>query len=303
MKDTYTLNNLRDWRGRTREIDSPVRLGVLGDPIEHSLSPQMQSAALEAHQIDARYARFHIAEQELIEALQLIRDLDFLGLNLTVPHKIAAISVVDSMDEMARAIGAINTIQIADGKLAGFNTDADGFVRAVRETFSVDVRDLRVLLLGAGGAARAIAYACGLEKCERLVIVARDVAKAQSLAQELIPRFRDARVLGPVARLESAPWDENSLRHQLANSDMVVNATPLGLAPRDGSPIPSRLIAPHLIVYDTVYRHDTTPLVRAAEEAGARAADGRAMLLHQGARAFEIWFGRNAPLEMMRAAL
>jgi len=302
-KETYTLADLRDWEEATRDVNPPIRLGVIGDPVAHSLSPQMQNAALRRVNIEMQYARFHIRPEELREALQLERESQFLGLNLTNPHKIAAVGLMDSVDELTKKIGAVNTVRIAGGALEGFNTDGEGFGRAIRDNFAIDLRDLRVLVLGAGGAARAIAFHCASERCERLVIVNRDPKKAKRLVDELHPDFIGPRVFGPVARLEAVPWDESAIRFQLANLDLIVNATPLGLQPRDPSPVPARALAPHLMVFDTVYRAGKTALVRAAEEAGARAVDGRLMLLHQGAAAFEIWFDRPAPLAAMRAAL
>jgi shikimate dehydrogenase len=303
MKSVYTLQDLQNWREVADDVDPPIRLGVFGDPVVHSLSPQMQNAALKHDNIDVQYVRFHIRPDELREALQLVREQQFSGLNLTIPHKIAAIDLMDSLDEPTKKIGAINTVRIAGGALAGFNTDGEGFGRAIRDNFAIDLRDLRVLVLGAGGAARAIAFHCAWERCERLVIVNRDLKKAKQLVDELRPDFIGPRVLGPVARLEAVPWDESAIRFQLANLDLIVNATPLGLQPRDPSPIAARALAPHLMVFDTVYGTGKTALVRAAEEAGARAADGRLMLLHQGAAAFEIWFDRPAPLAAMRDAL
>ena len=187
--------------------------------------------------------------------------------------------------------------------MRGFNTDGRGFARAIREEFSVDLRDLRVLVLGAGGAARAIAFQCARENCERLVIANRTFAKATALADELRDFFTGPRVLGPVARLQAVAWEEAAFRFQIANVDLIVNATPLGLNHTDAAPIPARLLAPHLMIYDTVYAKQHTPFVSAAMEAGARAANGLSMLLHQGALAFEIWFGREAPIDVMRAAL
>jgi shikimate dehydrogenase len=207
------------------------------------------------------------------------------------------------VDESAREVGAVNTIKVENGKLRGFNTDGKGFARAIREEFSVDLRDLRVLVLGAGGAARSIALECAKENSERLVIANRDFEKAKSLAEELRPFFAEARVLGPVPRLQAIPWDEPALRFQIANVDLLVNATPLGLHHADAVAISARLLAPHLMVYDTVYARGQTALVSAAIEAGARAGNGLSMLLHQGALAFEIWFDRAAPLGAMRAAL
>lgn len=298
MKEIYTLADLKSWKKK-----SPIRLGIFGDPVAHSLSPQMQNAALKQCKIDMQYACFQIAPAELREALSLVREHNFVGLNLTVPHKIAAAEMIDEVDPNAKQIGAVNTIKIDSGKLHGFNTDGKGFARAIREEFSVDLRDLRVMLLGAGGAGRAIARQCGKENCERLVIVNRTFEKGQKLADELRDLFAGPRVLGPVARLQAVAWEENAFRFQIGNVDLIVNATPLGLNRGDPSPIPSRLLAPHLMIYDTVYSEKKSSLVAAASEAGARGANGLSMLLHQGALAFEIWFGREAPIEAMRQAL
>jgi shikimate dehydrogenase len=303
LKEVFNLADLRNWPGATRDIVPPIRLGVLGDPVAHSLSPQMQNAALRHCKIDMQYARFHILPDELPVALKRLGEVDFVGANLTVPHKIAALALVEEVEEEARQIGAVNTVAIRHGKLIGFNTDGVGFMRAIRSEFSVDLRDLRVLLLGAGGVARAIAMQCGQANCERLVIVNRDLAKAKQLVSELQPRFAGPRVLGPVARLEAVPWEDRALRFQLGNVDLVINATPLGLNPNDPAFLPTALLAPHLMIYDTVYTRARTPLLIAADEAGARSANGLSMLLYQGARSFEIWFEREAPLDVMRAAL
>jgi shikimate dehydrogenase len=298
-KEVYALADLRKWDS----IDPPVRLGVFGDPVAHSFSPQMQNAALKRCKIDIQYARFQISPNELQSALDLIRELNFVGVNLTTPHKIAASKLMDEIDDNVRRIGAINTVKIDNAKLRGYNTDGKGFARAVRQEFAVDLRDLRVMILGAGGAARATALQCARENCERLVIANRTFATAQKLAEELREYFAGPRVLGPVPRLQAIPWEEAAIRFQIAHLDLVVNATPVGLNRSDPSPIPARLLAPHLMIYDTVYREGRTPFVSAAIEAGARAANGLAMLLYQGALAFEIWFEREAPIEAMREAL
>ena len=295
----YTLADLQTWKA----INPPIRLGVLGDPVAHSLSPQMQKAALEACQIDMQYGRFQISPGELGEALKLIRALDFVGANLTAPHKIAACAFMHELDANARRVGAVNTIKLKNAKLRGYNTDGKGFARAIRQEFAIDLRDLRVMILGTGGAARAIAMQCAKENCERLVIINRTVEKANQLAEELREFFAGPRVLGPVARLQAIPWEESSIRFQIAHLDLIVNATPLGLNRSDPSPIPARLLAPHLMIYDTVYGETRTAFVSAAVEAGARSANGLAMLVHQGALAFEIWFERDAPIEVMRQAL
>lgn len=301
--DRYTLADLENWREAVQNVRPPIRLGVFGDPVAHSLSPHLQNAALKHCKIDMQYALFHIRANELRRALRNLSKLDFVGINLTVPHKIAGFGQIDEADEPARRLGAVNTIKIDNGKLRGFNTDGRGFSRAIREEFSVDLRDLRVLILGAGGAARAIAFQCAQEGCERLVITNRTFEKAKQLTDELRDFFAGPKVLGPVARLQTIAWDESAFPFQIANVDLIVNATPLGLNRSDPSPIPARLLAPHVMIYDTVYSDKRTPFVSAALEAGARAANGLSMLLHQGALAFEIWFDRETPIDVMRAAL
>ncbi|HYR23793.1 MAG TPA: shikimate dehydrogenase [Chthoniobacterales bacterium] len=298
-KQVYTLADLKNWQ----DVDPPIRIGIFGDPVEHSLSPQIQNAALKHCKIELQYVRFHISPAELREAINLIRKLEFVGVNLTIPHKIAALGLLDIADDNVKRIGAVNVIKVEAGKLRGFNTDGRGFARAVREEFSVDLRDLRVLVLGAGGAARAIALQCAKENSERLVIANRSFEKAQKLADELRDFFAGPKVLGPVARLQAIPLEEAAIRFQIANVDLIVNATPVGLDRGDPSPIPSRLLAPHVMVYDTIYSAERMPLISAALEAGARGANGLSMLLHQGALAFEIWFQREAPIEVMRKAL
>src|SRR5262245_22973644 len=300
----YTLNDLERWDEIARDIDPPIRLGILGDPVAHSLSPAMQNTALRACEIHAQYARFHIRPNELRSALRFLRSLDFVGVNLTVPHKIAGFAQIDKADEFANRVGAVNTIRVCDKKLLGSNTDGDGFLRAIRSEFSVDLRDLRVMIIGAGGGTgRAIAWECALENCERLVLVNRTLEKAKALGERLRPLFMEARVLGPVARLEAIEWDELAMRVQVADVDLIVNATPLGMNPSDHAPIPARLLAPHHIVFDCVYGPSKTALLRAADEAGARGANGLSMLLYQGALSFSIWFNREAPITTMRSAI
>src|SRR5205814_8163556 len=211
--DRYALADLENWSAFAKDVDPPVRLGVFGDPVAHSLSPQMQNAALGAYDIHVQYARFHIRANELRSALLFLRKRDFVGINLTVPHKIAAFTQIDEADESASRAGTVNTIRVRDKKLIGSDTDGEGFLRAVRNEFSVDVRDLRVMLIGAGGGTgHAIAWQCALESCERLVLVNRTYEKAQALAERLRPYFARPRVLGPVARLEAVMWDEATLR-------------------------------------------------------------------------------------------
>jgi len=300
----YTVADLEKWHDVARDIDPPIRLGIFGDPVAHSLSPEMQNAALRACEINAQYARFHIRPNELRSALRFLRNLDFEGVNLTVPHKIAGFAQIDEADEFASRVGSVNTIRLRDKKLVGSNTDGEGFLRAIRAEFSVDVRDLRVMIIGAGGGTgRAIAWQCALENCERLVLVNRTLEKADAIREGLRPFFMEPRVLGPAARLEAIAWGESAIRMQLADTDLIVNATPLGMNSSDPTPIPARLLAPHHMVFDCVYGPSKTALLHAAEQAGARSANGISMLLHQGALSFSFWFDREPPIDAMKAAL
>jgi shikimate dehydrogenase len=304
ITERYTLADLENWAEVARDVNPPIRLGVFGDPVAHSLSPQMQNAALRALEINMQYARFHIRANELRSALRFFGELDFVGINLTVPHKIAGLTQIDVADESASRCGAVNTVRLHDKKLIGSNTDAEGFSRAVRSEFSIDLRDLRVMILGAGGGTgQAIAWQCALENCERLVLVNRTLAKTSAIVERLRPFFVTPRVLGPVARLEAVAWDETAVRAQLADIDLIVNATPLGMNPSDPAPIPARLLAPHHIVFDCVYSPSKTALLRAADEAGARGTNGLSMLLQQGALSFSVWFDREAPIAAMRSAI
>lgn len=305
MNDTiYEANQLISNGEVFQSLTPPAQLAVFGDPISHSKSPLFQNAALRSCGIAMQYVKIHARPDELSAALRALPAAKFLGANVTIPHKAGALAVVDEADDYARMSRAVNTVVVEGAKLVGFNTDGPGLLRALREEFSVDLRDLRVLLLGAGGGAgRAIAVQCALESCERLVLVNRTFEKASALAQELSAYFRSDRLVGPAERLEAIPYEERSLREQLAKTDLVINATSVGMKRTDPPLIPAGLLTPNLMVYDTVYASGKSRLIEDAEAAGARVANGLSMLLHQGALSFEIWFGRAAPLEVMRAAL
>lgn len=300
--DAAEILTLADLRHRWPRDGSAPRLAVLGDPVAHSLSPGMHDAALAACGIPARYGRLHVRPEELAETLALLPARGFLGVNLTIPHKTAAVGLMSALDESARRLGAVNTVRVeAGGTLRGFNTDGPGFVRAVRESFDgAEVADLRVLLLGAGGGAgRALAIQCALEGCAALTLVNRTPERAARLAGELSQKFHGRPAVAAV------PWQREALALALQTTDLLVNASAVGLAADDPPAVSGALLDPRLRVFDTVYRRQGEPtgLVRAARAAGAQAVDGLPLLLHQGALAFEIWFDRPAPLETMRAAL
>ena len=304
----YTLEDLRRWPEATAGLAHPLRLAVFGDPVAHSASPPMHNAALAALGLPMRYARIHVRPDELAEALGLIAAQGFVGVNLTLPHKAAALSLLDEIDLHAVRLGAVNTVQVKPGgRLCGFNTDGPGFVQAVREEFGVGITGKAVMILGAaGGAGRALAAQCILEGCGRLVLVNRIFEKARMLAQDLHTRFPE--MTAPReggTSLEVVEWERAPTRSLLAALHLAVNTTSIGLRNEDASPFPVAVLPAGLFVFDTVYRSSgtPTPLVTAARGAGAQAAGGLALLLHQGALAFEHWFGQPPPVEIMRRAL
>lgn len=305
MTEVFPASSLAESPSPFAKMDPPAILGVFGDPVSHSLSPGFQSAGLAAAGIRGQYVKLHAKVEEFPSALRALDSAGFVGANVTIPHKVAALATVDEADDNARRAGGVNTVVVDSGRLAGFSTDGAGLSRAIREEFLVDLKDLRVLLLGAGGGAgRAAAVQCATEGCERLVLANRTADKARELAAELAPFFRSDRLIGPVDRLVAIPMDDSALRAEIAHADIVINATPVGMKMTDPSPLPQALLTPNLMVYDMVYaRGGKSKLVRDAEAAGARAAGGLSMLLHQGALSFEIWFNRPAPIDAMRAAL
>lgn len=297
MADVLTLSHL------STLSPQPPLYGVIGQPVGHSRSPSLQLAAFQAAGLPAQYLRIELTPEELSAAVETMRRLPFAGWNCTVPHKPALLALVDARDASAEVAGGVNTVLNENGHLIGFSTDGPGWVRAVREDFGLDVRDLRILVLGAGGAGQAIACQCALEGCERLAIANRTPEKARALAARLAPRFHTTKLLGAGLRLKALALDEAAIAREIDTIDLIVNCTSCGLRPSDPPVLPARILQPHLCVYDTLYQPSRTSFLRAAQEAGARTANGLSMLLHQGALAWEIWTGRSAPLDAMRQTL
>jgi shikimate dehydrogenase len=298
MKHVYTFDDLQSWETAAAGENPPLRLAVIGDPVAHSASPPMHNAALVACGIDARYCRLHIRPEEVSAALRLLSAKGFIGINCTIPHKAAVLAAVDAADDHAQRAGGVNTVVVApDGRLHGYSTDGPGFARAVREQLGVELAEVRVLVLGAGGGAgRAVAMQCASAGAPRLTLINRSVEKLQPLHEALAAVY-------PRESLHVAPWEDAVLAQALEQTDLIVNCSALGMNPDDPSPIAATLLASRHLIYDTIYTAGRTPLMRAGDVAGARSANGLAMLLHQGALSFERWFERPAPLEVMRAAL
>ncbi len=298
MKDLVSREALDAGRAK------PARLAVIGHPIGHTASPAMQQAALDERGIDVRYVALDVEPGRVGEAFGRMRDLGFHGCNVTVPHKFDALAACTEVDPVAEDLGAVNTVVFEDGAVRGYNTDGPGFVRAIREEFGVDVRDLRVMILGAGGGAgQALAAQCAREGCGQLTLVNRTVEKLAPLAARLEVHFQGDRLEGPGDRLRALGLGDPALKEAAADCDLIVNCTSVGLRHGDPSPLPEVCLGPWHLVYDAIYRPARTPLIRAAANVGARSANGLSMLLHQGALAFEIWFSGEASLARMREAL
>jgi shikimate dehydrogenase len=296
--DFLSFEDLMNWQAVAQRFTPPARLAVIGDPIGHSRSPQMHNPALQASGIDAQYIRVQVPVGQVAVAFRQFAGCGFLGVNITIPHKFEALDAVDVLDPLARQLGAVNTLAIREGKLHGYNTDGPGFLRSVKEAFGVEVKDLRVLILGAGGGAgRAVAVQCALSGCQKLMLVNRSQSKAETVADEI-------RTLGVCPEIGVVFWDEPALRKALAATDLIVNATSLGMKSGDVKLLPAEALEARHFVFDMVYRAaGETPLLADARLAGAKTVDGLSLLLHQGAISFEHWFGGTAPLRTMREGL
>ena len=255
----------------------------------------MHNAAFTALGLNWRYLAFEVRPDDLSAAIEGARIMGFAGLNLTVPHKLLAVDLVDVLDKSAKTWGAVNTIHFEPvgkerSRAVGYNTDADAIVSAVREDLNLELRGAKVLLLGAGGAGRTAALKLASEKVEDLFLVNRTLSKAESIAAEIKKKFPTVRV---------------TVGCPASKVDLLINATSLGLRPDDKLPFNAKHFSLGSVrrVYDMIYRPAETPLLKVARKAGCKTANGLGMLLHQGAKAFEIWTGKTAPLYCMRRAL
>ena len=270
--------------------------GIFGYPLAHSLSPAFQQAAFNHYGLDARYLAWETPPDALAAEVAKLRGGDFIGANVTIPHKQAVMALLDEVDPLAAAIGAVNTIVKRGGRLVGYNTDAHGFMRALKEDAAFEPTGRRALLLGAGGAARAAAFALCQEGAASLVIANRTLERAAALAADLSADGASVSVIAT---------DDAALNDAALNADLIVNSTSVGM--RHGgaegqTPLAGGLIPHDAVALDMVYNPQHTPLLAAARSAGARAVGGMPMLIYQGAAAFEMWTGRVAPVEAMFAA-
>ena len=273
-----------------------LRAGIFGYPLGHSISPAFQQAAFDHLGIDAIYEAWETPPEKLGHAVASLRSGDFMGANVTVPHKQAVQQHLDTIEPLAASIGAVNTIVRDDSQLVGHNTDAYGFSQSLKREAKFEPTRKRVVLIGSGGAARAAAYGLAQEGIASLVIANRTLGSAVMLAEEMSNQMTDVRA----SSLES-----ESLESHCAAADLIVNTTSIGMlhGPAEGrSPILEEFIPGGCLVYDIVYNPEVTPLLKAARRAGAQTLGGLPMLVYQGAAAFELWTGQPAPIEIMFTA-
>jgi len=279
---------------RDRVISGKTRLcGLIGDPVEHSMSPVMHNTAFREIGIDYVYVPFRVKQEELGEAIEGMRALNIRGLNVTIPHKVAVLQFLDELDPLAEKIGAVNTIVNDDGVLRGYNTDASGFLQALLER-RIEPEGKNIVILGAGGASRAISFILA-DRGAQLVILNRllELDWAKDLASRISQLF--------TKEVEALELKKENLVRALEKADILVNATSVGMSPNvDQTPVSSDLLRPDLLVFDIVYNPIQTRLLREAETVGAETIGGIDMLVWQGVLAFEKWTGQKAPVELMK---
>lgn len=269
------------------------RVVLIGHPVAHSLSGAMQQAAFDELKIDASYELWDRAPIALADAIAELRSDEFLGANVTIPHKERVVPMVERLTEEASATGAVNTLTREGKRLVGHNTDVAGFKIALDRLVGRQKMPRQAVVLGAGGGARAIVFGLIREGFQRVIVFNRHLHRAEGLVKHF---GRTAAHM----ELRAMPWHESIIGSEIAKTRLLVNATSIGLS-SDVSPIPAEALHDELIVLDLIYSR--TRLLRDAEAAGATTADGELMLLHQGAAAFTLWTGQAAPLELMRTRL
>lgn len=272
-------------------------VGVFGDPIAHSLSPPMHNAAFRYLNLDWVYVPFHVASDRLAQAVAGVKSMGMAGVNVTVPHKVSIMAYLDELDEAARALGAVNTVVHRNGRLIGYNTDGRGFLRSLELEAGVTPKGRHVVILGAGGAALAIAWAVADANAASVVVANRTVEKAEAVA---------ASIDGMTAA-QAVPLSENdsSLKAALEQADILVHTTSVGMRPNHDVPpiVPETWLNPTTLVCDIVYTPRETTFIQAARRRGCPVVTGEGMLAFQGAVAFELWTNQKAPDELMLKTL
>lgn len=274
-----------------------MTFAVLGHPIGHTLSPIMHNASIQALGLDAIYLAFDMPPALLIDGLKTMGTLGFRGINLTVPLKEVAFRGVDELADSASATGSVNTIEfLPDQKIRGHSTDGDGFLRAVHEAFDVSPKGRSIFILGCGGAGRAVAITAACQLAKEIVLADLDEGKVQSLKSEIETH-------APTVKVKVASSSPTEWAHLALQTELIVQASPVGMKLDDVSPLPKEAFRAGQYVFDMIYMYPETAIMKVAAPMGAKVSNGLGMLLHQGAKSFEIWTGQKPDVEAMRAAL
>jgi shikimate dehydrogenase len=274
------------------KIDAKTRLcAVIGNPVEHSLSPLIHNAAFEETGLNIRYVAFRV--EDLAATMAGVKAMNLLGLSVTIPHKVAILPHLDEVEEVAGKIGSVNTILHKGTKLIGFNSDGTGALRALQEA-GITLENKRILMLGSGGAARAIAFALGAEAAlKQMILLGIETDECQALWADL-----DKVLPFPV---QWEPLTSESVSRHTTDSDGIIHCTPIGMSPHtDESLVDKQLLRPDLFVFDIVYTPLKTRLLKEAHAVGCQTVPGVEMFLHQAAFQFELWTGIEAPMDCMR---
>jgi shikimate dehydrogenase len=266
-------------------------VGLFGYPVEHTLSPFMHNAAFESTGLDYCYLPFSVRPEDLNISVGAIKALNIRGVNITIPHKETIIPYLDELDREAELIGAVNTVLNKDGRLIGYNTDGKGFVRSLREEGGIDPEGKKIMIIGAGGAARAIAFTLALEGVGKIFI--NDII--ENKAKELSSAISN--------KISAEAIYIKDPKEGIGEVDILINATPLGMKKEDPLPVLPELLSQGLFVYDIVYNPPETSLLKEAKKRGAKTLGGLGMLLYQGALSFKIWTGVEPPIDVMKKAL
>lgn len=279
----------------------PKFIGLIGYPLKHSISSYFQQAALDYCQLDIRYEKWETRPEELESSIKKLREPENIGANVTVPYKEAILPLLDEVDNTASLIGAANTIVKKDDKLLGFNTDAHGFIDALYKEGHFEPEGKRAVVLGAGGAARAVSFALVQNKISSLTVINRGLERAKILVSSL-RSYAEHSLSDWRVDLSVLPWQSLSSPQTFHYCHLIVNCTTIGTkySPQEGqSPLSIEVIPRDVLVYDLVYNPCPTPLLQLAQKAGANILGGLAMLVYQGAASFELWIGKKAPVDIM----
>lgn len=270
-------------------------LGIFGYPISHTLSPAMHNAVIKALGLDMAYLPFEVKPSNLKEAINGIKSLGIIGVNITIPHKESVIRFLDAISEEARLVGAVNTIVNKDRKLIGYNTDGSGYIASLKEELGFNPKSKRIIIIGAGGAARGILAALAAQKPKSITVANRTLSRAVSLIKAFKGKFRDT-------RFEAIGIDDNMLKMSFNSVDLLVNTTSVGMKQSKALKIPLETLPKIAIVSDIIYNPLETLLLKKAKKLGLTTHGGLGMLVHQGARSFKLWTGMDAPMNVMRKA-